>query len=613
MKKVIVIGLDGLEPTLVESMMAAGELPNLASLRSRGGLSRVATTYPAQTPVAWSTFATGTNPGGHGIFDFLRRDPRTYLLDNALSRYEQKNAFLPAKPVNLRRGVPLWDHLSNAGIGSVILRCPCTYPPVQLRGRMISGLGVPDLRGGFGTPTFYSTADGVTVRESETVVRVEVEDGKAATHVVGPRSAGTRADARLEITLALDPNGRRLAVHSKGTPEVLEVQLGQWSDWLRVRFKLGLLQSVHGAVRFYLVRCDPELELYASPVNFDPAAPLFPISEPPEYSRELAESLGTFYTAGMVEEHTGLNNERFDETAFLDQCEIAWREREAMMLHELSRFDAGLFFCLFDTPDRVQHMLWRSLEPDHPANRERGAAPPQAIAECYRRADAVVGGALEFLDDETLLVALSDHGFGSYRRGFDLNRWLYDTGLLALRPGVKPGSDAGDLLRGVDWDRTRAYGVGLSGLYLNQRGREQRGTVAPDEAETLKADIARHLTGLVDPERRAVAIRGVSTREQVYSGPFLAEAPDLIVNCAEGYRISWSSVRGGISDGPQFEDNTRKWAGDHIVDPLLVPGLLLMNLSFRAAGARLVDMAPTILHALGLPAAPAMEGRSLLP
>jgi predicted AlkP superfamily phosphohydrolase/phosphomutase len=150
-------------------------------------------------------------------------------------------------------------------------------------------------------------------------------------------------------------------------------------------------------------------------------------------------------------------------------------------------------------------------------------------------------------------------------------------------------------------------------LYLNQRGREQRGTVAPDEAETLKADIARHLTGLVDPERRAVAIRGVSTREQVYSGPFLAEAPDLIVNCAEGYRISWSSVRGGISDGPQFEDNTRKWAGDHIVDPLLVPGVLLMNLSFRAAGARLVDMAPTILHALGLPAAPAMEGRSLLP
>src|SRR4051812_37562983 len=171
-KKVMVIGLDGLEPKIVEPMLAAGELPNLAGLSGRGGFSRVATTSPAQTPVAWSTFATGTNPGGHGIFDFIRRNPRTYLPDLALNRYEQANAFLPPRAVNLRQGTPVWDVLSAAGVGSRVLRCPVTYPPDVFRGTMLAGMGVPDLRGGLGTPTFYTSSEGVTPRESENIVHV---------------------------------------------------------------------------------------------------------------------------------------------------------------------------------------------------------------------------------------------------------------------------------------------------------------------------------------------------------------------------------------------------------------------------------------------------------
>jgi predicted AlkP superfamily phosphohydrolase/phosphomutase len=595
-------------------MIAEGELPNLAALRARGGLARVATTYPAQTPVAWSTFATGTNPGGHGVFDFLGRDPRTYLPDNALNRYDQKNPFLPPRVVNLRRGTPVWDHISGAGVGSVVLRCPCTYPPDRLRGRMLSGMGVPDLRGGFGTPTFYTSAEGGAARESENFVRVRVDRGTVATRLIGPRHHATRADSRVEVTLVLDPECRGLTVRSNGSPKELEVRLGRWSDWLRVRFKVGPLQSVHGAVRFHLVRLEPEVALYASPVNFDPTAPPFSISEPPDYGGELAGVIGTFATAGMVEDHTGLNNERFGEEAFLAQCEDAWREREAMMAYELGRFDAGLFFCLFDTPDRVQHMLWRFREPGHPANRGRPPAPglDRAVEECYRRADAVVGQALGFEDGQTLLIVLSDHGFGTFQRGFHLNRWLYDQGLLALRAGFEPGAEGGDFLRAVDWDRTKAYGLGLGGLYLNLRAREGRGTVAPEDAEGLKAAIARGLTGLKDPERGVVAVRSVRTREELYSGPFAADAPDLVVNCGEGYRLSWDSARGGVTTGGPFEDNTRKWAGDHIIDPPLVPGVLLMNRPFRGEGARLVDLAPTILAALGVPAAPAMEGGSLL-
>jgi predicted AlkP superfamily phosphohydrolase/phosphomutase len=613
--KVIVIGLDGLDPHIVESLLAAGELPNLAILRAAGGLARLATTYPAQTPVAWSTFATGTNPGGHGIFDFLRRDPRNYLPDSALCRYEQKSALLPPRVVNQRRGTPIWQRLTDAGVGSVILRCPCTYPPDHLSGRILAGLGVPDLRGGFGTSTFYCTDESITPRESENLVRVRADDGRVSTYLIGLRHPRTRADVRFQIALRLDTAAPKLIISSDGKPRELEVRQGEWSDWLRVKFRLGPLQSVHGIVRFYLVRSTPTLELYASPINFDPDAPLFPISTPSEYSSELAARLGTFYTAGMVEDHIGLGNGRFDEEAFLAQCDDVWRERQAMMVHELERFDGGLFFCLFDTPDRVQHMLWRAREPDHPANRNRPAprSLDRAIEEHYRRGDTVVGHALELADDRTLLIVLSDHGFGSFRRGFHLNRWLYDHGLLTLRAGAEPGPEAGDLLRGVDWEQTRAYGLGLSGLYLNLQGREARGTVSPDEAEALKAAIARELGGLVDAHTGVVAVRSVMPREQLYRGPYVHEAPDLIVNCAPGYRISWSSSSGGLPAGGLFEDNTRKWAGDHIIDPPLVPGVLLMNRPFRGDQARMVDLAPTILAALGIRAGFAMEGTSLLP
>jgi predicted AlkP superfamily phosphohydrolase/phosphomutase len=283
-----------------------------------------------------------------------------------------------------------------------------------------------------------------------------------------------------------------------------------------------------------------------------------------------------------------------------------------MMLRELERFDEGLFYCLFDTPDRVQHLFWRFREPDHPANRGRPetAGMAEVIEDQYRRGDDAVGKALEFADEETLVVVLSDHGFGSFRRGVNLNTLLHDRGLLTLRDGAKPGAGAGDLLRDVDWSRTRAYALGLSGIYLNLEGREGQGIVKASDAEALKAAVVRELGGLVDPATGEVAIRRVRTREAVYSGPFVDEAPDLLVDFARGYRISWGSSLGGVPEG-HFEDNRKKWSGDHIVDPTLVPGVLFMNQAFRGEGAGLADLAPTILEALGVPKGPDMEGSSL--
>ncbi len=613
MKKVIVIGLDGFEPKVAASLLEKGELPSLARLKSEGGFSRIKTTYPAQTPVAWSSFATSTNPGGHGIFDFIRRDPKTYLPDLSMNRYEQRNAFLPPKAVNLRRGVPFWDLLSAAGLSSSIVRFPCTYPPDNIRGRMLSGMGVPDLRGGLGTSTFYTSDEDVHAEESENVINIQPDsNGRIKSHIIGPRNSKTGEDFRFEFTVQVDREGKKVTIFSDGQPKALEIREGQWSGWLKIKFKVGLVQSIKAMVRFNLVQVDPVFELYASPINFDPDAPLFPISSPPEYARELAKNVGTFYTTGMVEDHGGLNNQRFNEEAYLAQCEDVLLERERMMLYELDRMDEGFFFCLFDTPDRVQHMFWRFGEQDHPSNPDLfNPEMARVVEEHYRKCDAVIGRALQYVDDQTLLIVLSDHGMNSFQRGVHLNTWLYQNGLLALKNGHQPENGAGDFFPNVDWSRTKAYALGLSGIYLNLKGREEQGVVDENDAEALKNSISSGLSNLPDPVRGKTAVRSVMAREAVYHGAFAQESPDLIVNFNEGYRVSWGTALGGVPEG-EFEDNEKKWGGDHIIDPSLVPGVLFMNRPFNGEQANLLDMAPTILEALQVPKGQAMEGESLL-
>jgi len=477
---------------------------------------------------------------------------------------------------------------------------------------MLSGMGVPDLRGGLGTPAFYTSDPSACRGESEHLIPIQTNGAAVQTRLIGPRHPKTRADLEQPMRLRIDCPGRRVLLAIEGADGELVAELGRWTDWVKVRFKVGLLQAVSGMVRFLLVGLDPHLELYASPVNFDPAATLvYPISSPPEYARELADAVGTYYTTGMVEDHGGLNNGRFGEEAYLDQCAHALTEREQMLQHELARQRDGFVFCLFDTPDRVPHMFWRCLEPDHPAQR---VAPVQgfehAIEENYRACDAILGRVLAAVEPETLVITLSDHGFTGFRRGLHLNAWLRREGLLALKPGVSPREEAGEYLRNVDWTRTKAYAVGIGSVYLNLRGREGDGIVPPDEAPELSRRIADGLSGLVDPETGEVAIRGVTARSAAYSGPFAAESPDLVVRFSKGYRASWTTAVGGVPED-LFEDNTKRWSGDHIVDPELVPGILLMSRPFRGEGARLIDLAPTILAALGAPRGPAMEGDEL--
>ena len=629
-KKAIVIGLDGLEPSIVEAMLLRGELPNLASIRQSGSYSRLKTTYPAQTPVAWSSFATGTNPGGHGIFDFISRDPGTYLPDAALSRFERpKSMFAPPQVVNMRKGVPLWQTLSQAGVPSVILRCPCTFPPDEFTGRMIAGVGVPDLRGSQNKGTFYTQDRNTQARESEQVVVLDpVSEFK--TYVIGPRNTkqSPPADATCEIRVKVKPG--TLVIETGGSPAQIEVAERTWSEWVRFKFKLSILQSVTGIARIYVKQVTPQVEFYVSAINFDPASPLFPVSSPANYAKEIAEKLGLFSTLGMAEDHNGLNNGRLDEAAYLAQCELVLEERERLMRFELDRFSEGLFFQLFDTPDRVQHMLWRFRDPGHPGyERDLAREYSTLIEQHYARCDKLLAPALDKVDEDTLLLVLSDHGFNTFRRAFDTNTWLWQNGLLALTNGGKPGEDMGEGFAAVDWSRTYAYAVGLGGIYLNFKGREREGILDEGvEAERVRKAIQSGLKEIPDTATQRAAVRGVLRREDLYSGPYAGSAPDLLINFHAGFRVSWQSAVGGFADS-MIEDNMRRWSGDHIMDPEAVPGILFANRNLAAPDSRarvptappfesknnfphIIDLAPTILKHLGVPVPQTMEGKSLL-
>src|SRR6266700_6830423 len=596
-------------------MLQRGELPNLGRIRQMGSYSRLKTTYPAQTPVAWSSFATGTNPGGHGIFDFISRDPATYLPDAALSRFERpKSAFAPPRVVNQRKGTPFWQTLSQAGVPSVVLRCPCTFPPDELNGRMISGVGIPDLRGSQNKGTFYTQDKNAQAGESEQVATLGAGDD-LNTHVIGPRNTrqSPASDTTCEIRVHVNKGARSLLVETGGSPAKIDVKEKSWSEWVRFKFKFSMLQSVTGIARVYVRQIEPHVEFYISAVNFDPAAPLFLISSPPAYAKDLAGEIGLFSTLGMAEDHNGLNNGRLDEAAYLAQCELVIEERERLMRFELDRFTEGFFFLLYDTPDRVQHMLWRFRDPEHP-----GYEPDLArdfsglIEQHYARCDKLLTPIFDQLDENTLFIVLSDHGFNTFRRAFDTNTWLLQNGLLALKDGNKPNEDLGDSFSAVDWSRTYAYAVGLGGIYLNFKGREREGIVTEGtEAERVCDAIQSGLAEIPDTATQRPAIRNVLRREDLYSGPYVAYAPDLLVNFHPGFRVSWQSAVGGFANA-LIEDNTRRWSGDHIVDPDAVPGILFTNKMLDAPPfsrssqdsrkePHITDLAPAILNYLGVP------------
>jgi predicted AlkP superfamily phosphohydrolase/phosphomutase len=622
-RRFIVVGLDGQDPRITDRLMAAGKLPNFKRLAEIGGYSRLRTVYPSLSPVAWSSFSTGTNPGMHNIFDFVERDKKTYLPKQAsteIGKLERTLKIgrwripLERPPLRLlRKSKPFWTILGENDIWSTVLRVPITFPPDKFYGAQLSAMMVPDLLGTLGTFLHYTTRPVSGAVEGGLRFPLErsgAGDGATCRGVLqGPENSFREGNPPLElpIEIAVDrANGKARVSIGKDSVELAPREL---SDWMTLTWNVAPAIKVQGMTRLMVTEMDEHVSLYLSPINIDSENPAMPISHPGYYSTYLSKKIGKYSTLGLAEDTWALNEGVTDDATFLRQTYDIDRERQDMFFAAFDRLRRGSLVCVFDATDRIQHMFWRYTEKGHPADRSAVDAPHRAaIEELYVHNDALVGKVLERVRPDDVLCVISDHGFTSFRRGVNLNRWLLDNGYLALKPGT---IGTADLLRDVDWSRTRAYCLGLAGMFLNIKGREAQGVVEPgDEVLELKAELIGRLKGLADREKNVVGVTELFDTSVIYTGPYIENAPDFIVGFNEGYRTSWDCAN-GIVAGEVFADNVKAWSGDHGIDPRLVPGIFFCNRKLDAADPSILDFAPTVLQLFGIRPPKHMEGKPL--
>lgn len=619
-KRLIIVGLDGQDPQLTERFMKEGKLPNFSKLAEMGCYRRLRTTFPSLSPTAWSSFATGTDPAKHNIFDFLGRDTRTYLPVLSSAHIGDVERFLkigkyriPLKKPELRllrKSKPSWTILGEHEIWSTVLRVPITFPPEEFHGAQLSAMCTPDLLGSQGTFFLYTTrpAQG---KFKEGGIRIALPAGgdRFETSVKGPENAFRQSKPPLEVpmVIVLDRDARRASVQLDGT--AVDLKEKELSDWVTLTFKAAPGIKVTANCRMMVTEMGEHFSLYVTPLNIDPENPAMPISHPSYYATYLAKRIGPYCTLGLAEDTWALNEGVIDDATFLKQAYDIDLERERMFFVALDRLRKGTLTCVFDGVDRIQHMFWRYLEKGHPAARAAAAnGHADAIEKIYRHGDELVGKVMARLRKGDLMMVVSDHGFASFRRGVNLNAWLRSKGWLALKEG---GDGSAEWLRDVDWSRTKAYALGLTGMFLNIEGREAKGIVKPgEEAAKMKAEIMAALKGLRDTGTGDTAINEAFDTAKLYSGPYLQNAPDLIIGFNAGYRTSWDGAT-GVASGPVFEDNTRAWSGDHCIDPRLVPGVFFASRKIDRKDPSLVDIAPTVLRLFGLDPPAHMDGKPL--
>lgn len=590
-RKIIILGFDGLSPMIMEPMIQNGDLPNFSGLKEEGSYKRLSTTNPSQSPVAWTGFSTGQNPGKNGVFDFIVRDPKDYSLKLSLSN------IVAGKPRPVVQTKSFWHYSSDKNIPTVILGCPVTFPPDKVSGKMLSGMGVPDILGTEGTFTFFTSQQQEKDKDIGGMVVHVRRSPEIITHLIGPKKARLRGGAEnvkvpCRISLQVENNSVRIEFDNND----FQLKPGEWSDWKHISFDVGLGREMKGILKFYLVELSPELKLYASPINFDPREPYFPISYPRDYSTELANRFGAYHTQGLPIDTWAVNEGRLSEEPLLDQLREVLQEEEDRLYYELDVFDDGVLFSYFGTSDIVQHMFWRYLDSEHPLY-EENQNYEGIIRSWYQELDKVLGRVMEKIGEEDYLFVLSDHGFNTFRRAVHVNTWLRENGYLELQDPY--AGDGGELLRDVDWSATTAYSIGFGAIYLNQKDREKQGIVEPGQpADDLKKEIANKLAGWIDEQYDENVVSTVYFGTDIFTGNQAQKAPDLYIGFNIGYRASWQSALGAVPEH-MIEDNLRKWSGTHLIDPKLIPGILFSNRYVEREQPSIYDICPTVLKLIG--------------
>lgn len=621
--KVLVLGMDGLDPKLLSRLIQKGSLPHFKRIIAQGGFSPLATSIPPQSPVAWANFITGMDPSNHGIFDFMHRDPEIYLpvFSGTLSQEPKKKISLGqwVLPLTggqiklLRKGKAFWQILEEQDIPSVISRMPSNYPPAPTAQKTLSGMGTPDIMGSYGIFNYYTTEPGEINPDigGGRIHQVYVIGHQVEASLPGPVNTfrRDRPEAVVDFKVYLDPVNPVAKIVISGEEFILKEK--EWSGWRRVHFPLMPGKNVSGICQFYLKEIRPHFKLYVSAVHIDPANPALPICTPGNYSRELVNHLGLFHTKGLPADTSALDNNVLNEEEFLHQDNGFLEESLALLEFELKRFHSGLLFFYISSTDQRQHMFWRFFDPDHPAyDPQLARFFGEEIEKTYIQMDDLLARVDKYIDSRTILIILSDHGFNPFARGFNLNTWLFETGYHKLRnPWIQ---DKGSLFEYTDWSRTKAYGLGLNGLYINLKGRESQGIVDPgSEYENLVRELAERLESLIDPVTGKRPIYKAYITRDIYNGPYLDQGPDIILGFNWGYRISWSSPLGKF---PQdiIENNHQKWSGDHMSAAELIPGSLIANRKIIHPSPSLIDVTATLLDLFGLKIPVEMKGRPVL-
>jgi len=631
-KKVIIIGLDGMDPILSQRMMRAGRLPAFASLAEAGGFRTLGTSIPPQSPVAWANFINGAGPGSHGIFDFIHRHPENQCLpffsvaetvagagyweigDHKLQLDFWPFNHKPAQTLLRRQGVPFWDYLDKAGISSTFYDLPSDYPPSPSKygnHRCLAGLGTPDLLGTYGTYQHYSEDGPVRTRDEGGGKRSMLffENERATAQLVGPTN-----------TLLIEPKASTVdfVVHrdKQAGTAVIEMQehkvllkQGQWSRWLKVDFDLSMPvflpdKHISGICRFYLQEVEPNFRLYVTPINTDPSDAYLHITEPAEFIGEISDKLGLFYTTGFQEDHKALSNKIFTDAEYATQAGYVLDERFNLLDYALKNYDDGLLFFYFSSTDLQSHMFWWDSDEKHPVRSAKAAKDYFGhLQGIYQRLDSAVGDILKRYGNEATIIVMSDHGFANFKRQFNLNTWLRDNGYLGPAESTSVLSD-------VDWSQTRAYGLGINGLYINLKGRERDGIVETgQEKEELLNELVTKLEAVRDTNGKQV-IRQAHRTDKAYRGPATELAPDIVIGYRRGYRASWATCLGDMTKEVLL-DNDSVWSADHCADVSEVPGVVFANRPIAAQGPALIDMAPSVLTEFGLDVPVSMQGKNI--
>ncbi len=616
--KVLVLGFDGMDPKILEDLIQQKKLPNFEHLIKVGDFKRLKTSIPPQSPVAWSNFITGMNPGGHGIFDFIHRDPLTmipYLSTSKAVSSQKKisigNWVIPLSGGEiklLRHGKAFWQILDENGIKSTIFRVPANFPPVDSNAYQFSGMGTPDIQGTYGNFSYYTDEkiDKYGEVSGGKIFPIKVVNNAVHTHLPGPVNTFKKGNPESFVDFKVFIDKENPVAKITIQDHQILLNEGEWSEWIGVDFNLvPLLQSVNGICRFYLKEIRPNFKMYVTPVNIDPCTPAMPISTPSDYSMELCEEIGPFYTQGMPEDTKALSENILDDYDFIHQSNIVLEEEIKMLDYELNRFKSGVLFYYFGRVDMLGHMFWRTMDPKHPAY-DPSSKYSKVIENTYIEMDAILEKVIKRIDDNTTLIVMSDHGFAPFYRSFNLNTWLKNEGYISLTDNSE-----GELFQNVNWYETRAYGLGFNGLYFNLIGREKKGIVRPgNKRNTLIKEISEKLLAIRDPKNGEHVITKIYKAEDVYTGPYLKNAPDLIIGYNKGFRASWETTLGKFPE-EILKDNTGKWSGSHLMEADLVPGILISNKKIKKKDPALYDLSPTILSEFNIPKQKWMIGNAL--